>query len=218
VNARIDEWKKSQPQWVVHCIGVVDNQGYIAQANTTFGIVHCTANVEEAAATTLRQHSRWPGTWPGSVLTRPGLATLVRSIRKSKRAGWGSEREPKESDEKEMASLGHRGPKPCCGRGRKEAVSKIRSIGAALDAGIRYTEQISNRKSDDDCTMSLLEDVSSDMLCVTGTDTYPCVHRLLHRRGGENRGRVKLALETLARLGLARSERTVVYGVCMPEA
>jgi hypothetical protein len=47
-NARIDTWKKSQPQWVVHCIGVVDNQGYIAQANTTFGIVHCTANAEEA--------------------------------------------------------------------------------------------------------------------------------------------------------------------------
>jgi hypothetical protein len=35
---------------------------------------------------------------------------------------------------------------------------------------------------------------------------------------GENRGRVKLALETLARLGLARSEKTVVYGTLYAKA
>jgi hypothetical protein len=48
VNARIDEWKKSQPQWVVHCTGVVDNCGMVESGNTTFGIVHCTEDVEKA--------------------------------------------------------------------------------------------------------------------------------------------------------------------------
>jgi hypothetical protein len=64
---------------------------------------------------------------------------------------------------------------------------------------------------------NLLQDVSSDtrdlceqVLALLG----PTPVSIAYYTGelGENRGRVKLALETLARLGLARSERTVVYG------
>jgi hypothetical protein len=66
--------------------------------------------------------------------------------------------------------------------------------------------------------MNLLEDVSSDtqdlcerVLALLG----PTPVSIAYYTGelGENRGRVKLALETLARLGLARGEKTVVYGV-----
>lgn len=65
---------------------------------------------------------------------------------------------------------------------------------------------------------NLLEDVSSDMrgLCEKVLALLgPTPVSIAYYTGelGESRGRVKLALETLARLGLARSERTVVYGV-----
>jgi hypothetical protein len=71
--------------------------------------------------------------------------------------------------------------------------------------------------------MSLLEDVSSDMrnLCEQVLALLgPTPVSIAYYTGnlGENRGRVKLALETLARLGLARSERTVVYGVLYARA
>jgi hypothetical protein len=70
---------------------------------------------------------------------------------------------------------------------------------------------------------NLLEDVSSDtrdlcerLLALLG----PTPVSIAYYTGevGENRGRVKLALETLARLGLARSEKTVVYGVLYARA
>jgi hypothetical protein len=70
---------------------------------------------------------------------------------------------------------------------------------------------------------NLLEDISSDMrdlcervLAILG----PTPVSIDYYTGevGENRGRVKLALETLSRLGMARSERTVVYGVLYAKA
>jgi hypothetical protein len=69
----------------------------------------------------------------------------------------------------------------------------------------------------------LIEDVSSDMrdLCERLLPLLgPTPVSIAYYTGelGENRGRVKLALETLARLGLARSERTVVYGVLYARA
>jgi hypothetical protein len=72
-------------------------------------------------------------------------------------------------------------------------------------------------------TMSLLEDVSSDMrgLCERVlTLLGPTPVSIVYYTGelGENRDRVKLSLETLARLGLARSEKTVVYGVLYARA
>jgi hypothetical protein len=68
---------------------------------------------------------------------------------------------------------------------------------------------------------SLLEDVSSDMrdLCervLTLLGSTPVSIAYYTGEVGENRGRVKLALETLARLGLARSERTWCTVLCMP--
>jgi hypothetical protein len=70
---------------------------------------------------------------------------------------------------------------------------------------------------------SLLEDVSSDMrdLCervLTLLGSTPVSIAYYTGEVGENRGRVKLALETLARLGLARSERTTVYGTLYARA
>jgi hypothetical protein len=66
--------------------------------------------------------------------------------------------------------------------------------------------------------MNLLQDVSSDMrgLCERVLALLgPTPVSIAYYTGEleENRGRVKIALETLARLGLARSEKTVVYGV-----
>jgi hypothetical protein len=70
---------------------------------------------------------------------------------------------------------------------------------------------------------NLLQGVSSDMrgLCervLTLLGPTPVSIAYYTGELGENRGRVKLALETLARLGLARSERTVVYGVLYVKA
>jgi hypothetical protein len=70
---------------------------------------------------------------------------------------------------------------------------------------------------------NLLEDISSDMwgLCERLLPLLgPTPVSIAYYTGevGENRGCVKLALETLARLGLARSERTVVYGVLYAKA
>jgi hypothetical protein len=70
---------------------------------------------------------------------------------------------------------------------------------------------------------SLLEDVSSDMrdLCERVLALLsPTPVSIAYYTGevGESRGRVKLAMETLARLGLARSERTVMYGVLYARA
>jgi hypothetical protein len=70
---------------------------------------------------------------------------------------------------------------------------------------------------------NLLEDVSSDMRDLCGrvlTLLGPTPVSIAYYTGelGENWGRVKLALETLARLGLAQSERTVVYGVLYARA
>jgi hypothetical protein len=71
--------------------------------------------------------------------------------------------------------------------------------------------------------VNLLEDVSSDMrgLCERLLSILgPTPVSIAYYTGevGENRGRVKLALETLARLGLARGEKTVVYGVLYARA
>jgi hypothetical protein len=70
---------------------------------------------------------------------------------------------------------------------------------------------------------NLLQDVSSDMrnLCervLPLLGPTPVSIAYYTREVGENRGRVKLALETLARLGLARSEKTVVYGTLYAKA
>jgi hypothetical protein len=70
---------------------------------------------------------------------------------------------------------------------------------------------------------NLLEDVSSDMrdLCervLALLGPTPVSIACYTGELGENRGRVKLALETLARLKLARSERTVVYGTLYARA
>jgi hypothetical protein len=70
---------------------------------------------------------------------------------------------------------------------------------------------------------NVLEDVSSDMrdLCEQVLALLgPTPVSIAYYTGelGENRGRVKLALETLARLGMARSERTVVYGTLYARA
>jgi hypothetical protein len=70
---------------------------------------------------------------------------------------------------------------------------------------------------------NLLEDVSSDtqVLCeriLTVLGHTPVSIAYYTGEIGENRGCVKLALETLARLGLARSERTLVYGILYARA
>jgi hypothetical protein len=71
--------------------------------------------------------------------------------------------------------------------------------------------------------MNLLQDVSSDMRDLCGRvlallETTSVSIAYYTGEVGENRGRVKLALETLARLGLARSEKTVVYGTLYAKA